>query len=192
MTLRLHKANSFSKTAGLWLRCFLERRLVSALAVLCCWTFVSIACSGQLVEVPCKGTVAECSAKFEEFCASSESTAANLTVPTKTKIWGVLIDPTGAVFANPEPGLAVELRDPKTARVLVSSHVSAMGTFDIGAVSPGSYRLIAILIIDGKATRYRGWDQPKGLACGVADNCTIAALLRPHGTDDRIDFCPPK
>jgi hypothetical protein len=192
MTVAMSEQVGISKQRGFRLRCFLGRRLGSRLVILFFCVISSAIGRGQLVEVPCKGTVSECAAKSEEYCANAEDTRANLKVPQEARVWGVMIDSSGAVIAHPESGLAVELRDPKTSKVLVLNHLSEMGTFDLGKVAAGSYRLIAVVIVDGKTTRFRGWDQPRGLACGLTDECTLAMLLRPHGTDQRIEFCPPK
>jgi hypothetical protein len=192
MKIPATQTNDFATAAGPRLRCFLDRQLVWLFTMILCSIVLPIPGWSQIVEVPCKGSATECAEKFEKFCESAEYTAANLTVPTKTRIWGLLIDPSGAAFVHPEPGLTVELRDPNTSRIIASNRVGEMGTFDFGAVSPGSYRIIAVLIVDGKTARYRGWDQPKGLTCGVADECTLAMLLRSHGSDNPIDFCPPK
>jgi hypothetical protein len=149
-------------------------------------------CWSQLVSVPCKGSASECAQKFNQRCDTAEPAVANLIVPHGTKIWGVLIDPTGAVFAHPEPGLTVELRDPRTSKALASSKVSDMGTFDVGKVASGAYRLIVTLHVNGNTKRFPGWSQPEELACGDGNECTLAMLLRPTGTDNPIDFCPPK
>jgi hypothetical protein len=192
MTRAASARQRFSTQRGFWLRCFLGRRLPWRSAMICCCLVVPIAGWAQLIDVPCKGTAAQCAERNEKFCATAESSAANLKVQTQTRIWGVLIDPSGAVFAHPQPGLTVELRDPKSSRVLASSKVSETGTFDLGPVSHGNYRLIAVLIVDGKTARYRGWEQPKALACGDAGECTLAMLLRASGTDNPVDFCPPR
>jgi len=192
MTLAMSDRSGISKQRGFWLRCFLGQRIVCSMAVLLSWMITSTTTWGQLLELPCKGTAAECSAKFEEYCATNEDTKANLSIPSKMRVWGVLIDPTGALFSHPESGLLVELRDSKTSKVFASGFISEMGTFDLGKVDSGAYRLIVALSVNGKRARFRGWDQPKGLACGLADECTLAVLLRPHGTDQRIDYCPPE
>jgi len=175
-----------SKKRGIWLRCFLE---VCAVIVLVATPYVSWP---QFVGYPCNGTKAECAAKFDQYCRTTEDRGPNLLVPRKTRIWGVLIDPTGAEFAHPEPGLTVEVRDLKASTVIASGQVSQMGTFEVGEVAPGSYRLIVVLMIDGKRTRFRNWKQPDNLACPESGECTLAALLRPGGTDNVIDFCPPE
>ena len=192
MRIRATWSSVFSQQRGYRLRCFREHALLWVFTVIIFLIVLPTVCLGQLVEVPCNGSASGCASRREEFCKKSESVAANLSVPKKTKIWGLLIDPSGAPFAHPENGLTVELRAPQNREVVSSSRVSEMGTFDLGAVAPGTYRLIAVLIIDVKQTRYRGWVQSHSLACGESDECTLAVLLRPSGTDNPIDFCPPK
>jgi len=182
----------FAIAAGPRLRCFLGWQPFWLLTIICCQFVLPILGFGQVVEVPCKGSVSECAHRHEEVCKKGENTAANLIVPKKTKVWGLLIDPSGVPFEHTRNGLTIQLGDPKTSQVIASSQVSEMGTFELGEVVPGKYRLIAVLIVDGKTTRFHGWAQPNSLACGDSDECTLAMLLRPSGTDNPIDFCPPK
>ncbi|MDR3753300.1 MAG: carboxypeptidase-like regulatory domain-containing protein [Terracidiphilus sp.] len=181
-----HEIFGIVKRRGFWLRCFLG--LCATIAFLAS----PLASWSQFLGFPCNGNKAECVEKFDQFCRTAENRAPNLFVPKRTRISGVLIDSSGAVFAHPEKGLTVELHDLKTSGLIASSQVSEMGTFDFGTVEPGSYRLIVVLIDQGKRARYRGWQQPGKLACPDSDECTLAALLRPGSTDNPIDFCPPE
>ena len=189
---QLNLNSIFATTAGPRLRCFLSRELFWLVAIVFFLVGMPTISLGQLVEVPCKGSVAESADRHEELCKQVENTVPNLIVPRKTRVWGLLIDPTGAPFARPEKGLTVQLRDPKTARVISSSVVSDMGTFELGSILPGRYRIIAVLMVNGEATRFRGWVQPQGLACGESDECPLATTLKAGGSDNPIDFCPPQ
>jgi hypothetical protein len=192
MTVATQNRFGSSRQRGYWLRCFLDRRIIWRSAFILILVATTIHVLGQVVEVPCNGSAAECAERHNELCKRLENSAANLVVPNRTHVWGLLIDPTGAPFEHPNAGLTVQLRDPKTAEVIASSPVSQMGTFGLGTVGQGAYRLIAVLLADGKATRFKGWTQPKGLACGDSDECTLAMSLGVGGTDNPIDFCPPK
>jgi len=184
--------NSLALAAGSLIRSFLKRLAFWLSAFILFEIATPTHALGQLVEVPCNESATECAERHDELCKRLENTTANLVVPKKTRVLGLLIDPTGAPFEHPKKGLTIQLRDPKTARVIASSPVSQMGTFELGTVGQGTYRLIAVLFTDGKATRYKGWTQPRGLACGDGDECTLAMLLRAGGTDNPIDFCPPR
>ena len=186
------QTNVLATAAGPRPRCFLGRQAFWLFAFILFEIATPTHALGQLVEVPCNRSATECAERHDELCKQLENTAANLVVPKKTRVWGLLIDPTGAPFEHPKSGLTIQLRDPKNARVIASSPVSQMGTFELGTVGQGTYRLIAVLLLDGKVTRYRGWTQPRGLACGGSDECTLAMLLRDGGTDNPMDFCPPR
>jgi len=81
---------------------------------------------------------------------------------------------------------------PKTGTVLQSVGAKN-GTFNLGEVKAGSYRLIVVNYEKQSIERLPLVDQPKSLICAdSAPVCRLSVVLTFHGTDDTIDFCPPK
>ena len=185
-----HEIFEMTKKRGFWLRCFLRRAKRWSVIVFLSLLATTVLGWSQLLPFPCSGTASECKEKHDEFCKTLEGNEPNLSVPRQTRVWGVLLDPTGAVFSHPAPGLTLELHAGKDFRLLHSSEISDMGTFVFGTVPQGAYRVIVVIMKDGKATRFHGWNQLRGLTCGDTDKCTLAVLLEVHGTDNPVDFCP--
>ncbi len=134
----------------------------------------------------CIGTSQQCIESQKQKCAS-ELAPANFELPEDRVVKGTVADTTGASFQ----GVEVQLRVPKTDAVL-QSVAAKNGTFDLGMVKTGSYRLIVVKQGKQGFERLRGWDQSKSLVCTDNSTCRISVVLTVHGTDDTIDFCPPK
>ena len=148
-------------------------------------------------QVVCTGTTQQCIEAERKLCAS-EPAPANFDLPEDQSVAGTVLDPTGARFNDVDENGAnfndveVELRWPKSGAVLQSTP-SKNGTFDFGKVKAGSYRLVVVKRSPSGPERLKGWDQAKSLDCkDVTTNCEITVVLTVHGSDDPIDFCPPK
>ena len=129
----------------------------------------------------------QCIELQKQKCAS-ESAHANFELPEDRVVKGTVADITGASFL----GVEVELRMPKTG-VVLQSVTAKDGTFNLGTVKTGSYRLIFANKGKRGIERLRGWNQPKSLVCADSSSiCRLQVILTFHGSDDTIDFCPPK
>lgn len=134
----------------------------------------------------CIGTVAKCREQLQ-LCAS-EPAPANLELSEDKIVTGTVLDPSGATFNEVE----IELRTPKTSVVLQSTEAKN-GKFDVGKVKAGSYRLIVVSRSSSGLQRLKGWNQATRFACkGGTTNCELTFMLTLHGTDNPIDYCPPK
>jgi hypothetical protein len=121
-------------------------------------------------------------------CAD-EKAPANLRLPDAKLVGGTVIDQTGAKF---EAGVAVQLRSPKTGAVLQSASVEN-GDFHLGQAQPGSYRLIVVKTEGSEIKRLVGFDQPQSLVCeATGPTCKLSVMPTVHGSDNLIDYCPPK
>ncbi|MGB0123576.1 MAG: carboxypeptidase-like regulatory domain-containing protein [Silvibacterium sp.] len=135
----------------------------------------------------CLGTVQQCKEAQRQLCAS-EPAPANLELSEDKSVQGTVSDESGARLKDVE----VQLQVPKTGTVLQSLSTRD-GTFDMGIVKAGSYRLIFVKQGKQGIERLPLTDQPKSLVCdGGTAVCELAVVLTIHGTDNPIDFCPPK
>jgi hypothetical protein len=102
---------------------------------------------------------------------------------------GRVIDQSGAAF---ERDVAVQLRSPKSGEVLQTATVID-GGFNLGEVQTGSYRLIVVKTGASDPERLKPFDQPQSLTCqNAGSQCKLEVMPKVHGTDNLIDFCPPK
>jgi hypothetical protein len=147
--------------------------------------FLAAIASAQTV---CIGTTEECRQSQTEFCAH-EPAPPNLTVPRAAKVVGIVRDQSGAPFAD---GMAIQLRTSSTGRVIRSTVPRANGSFALGSVPAGTYRLIIVSLRKGRVERLAGFDQPSTLQCMGNNSCEITVVPRGHATDNPIDLCGPK
>ena len=148
-------------------------------------------------QLVCVGTTEQCKKAHRELCAS-EPAPANLELSEDKFVTGTVLDVSGATFNDVDAtgvnliDVGVELRAPNTSVVLQST-AARNGTFDFGKVKAGSYRMVVVKRSPRGPERLKLWDQAKSLACkGSTTKCEITVVLTIHGTDNPIDFCPPK
>ncbi len=136
----------------------------------------------------CTGTVEQCKEAQKKLCAD-EKTPANLSLVAKHQISGAVFDMSGTPLSG---DYQAELRSGKSGRLAAISKLTE-GSFHLGVVQPGSYRLIIVRLTSAGRERPPLMDQPKSLTCtGVGLECTLSITLSLHGTDNPIDICPPK
>jgi hypothetical protein len=115
---------------------------------------------------------------FRRLCAD-EKAPANLQLSDAKVVEGTVIDQTGAKC---ETGVAV----------LQSASVEN-GDFRLGQLIAGSYRLIVVNTTSSGPERLKMFDQPRSLVCETTGPiCKLSVMPTVHGTDDLIDFCPPR
>ncbi|MEO6965779.1 MAG: carboxypeptidase-like regulatory domain-containing protein [Acidobacteriaceae bacterium] len=136
----------------------------------------------------CVGTSQQQCIEAQKQKCASEPAPANFELPKDRVVQGTVADTTGESFQ----GVEVQLRIPKTGSV-VQSVAAKDGTFNLGMVNAGFYRLIVVKQGEQGIKRLRMWDQPKSLVCADSTSAyRISVVLTLHGTDNTIDFCPPK
>jgi hypothetical protein len=123
------------------------------------------------------------------YCAGEKVTP-NLSVARPSRLSGILLDPTGAPITYKDT--LVQVRNAQTGTVLFSAPLDEKGRFNLGSVPAGEFRLIAVMIKDGKFNRLPLADQPTALSCNNESACNLRIVIHFHGTDDPIDFCPPR
>ena len=139
-------------------------------------------------QVVCVGSVQKCADAQARVCAA-EKAQVNLEVTQAAMVSGIVKDQTGAAFSD---DAAIQLRNPGTGVVLRTVPVAHEGTFDLGSIDRGKYRLIVVRSKDGKITRLAPFDQPANLKCGESAKCSIELVLTVDRTDNVVDLCPPK
>jgi hypothetical protein len=147
---------------------------------------------GQTV---CLGTDAECRAAQKQLC-KDEPAPANLSVAHPVRRSGTFFDPTGAPIdfdaVKPDHRTIVQIKSPVSGEILFAVPLRPNGDFEFELVPQGNYRLILVWMKDGKFTRLPLADQPKEIRCSDMKQCRISSVISFHGTDNPIDFCPPK
>jgi hypothetical protein len=144
------------------------------------------ACSSFSQTVCISGNKA-CVEAQKKACAS-ESVEANLDVVSPSAVQGIAKDPSGA-FLN---GFMVQIRDVRSGATLQSATIDANGQFQIAHLAQGKYRFIIVTLSNGKIVRPPLFDQPVALRCDGSEICNLNIVLKLHGTDNPVDFCPPK
>ncbi|MGA7350002.1 MAG: carboxypeptidase-like regulatory domain-containing protein [Acidobacteriaceae bacterium] len=136
----------------------------------------------------CPGTAEQCREAQTRLCAD-ERAPANLELSDSRSVEGTVAEQSGAKF---ETGVAVQLRSPKSGAILQSASVEN-GEFRFGQVPTGSYRLIVVKTTPSGPERLKMFDQPKSLVCqATGPICKLLMMPTIHGTDNPIDYCPPK
>jgi hypothetical protein len=119
-----------------------------------------------------------------------EPTPANFRVVKATHFSGVLLDESGAPITLDHP--VAQLRDAVIGKALFTSSLDDRGRFDFAAVPAGDFRFIVFSVVGDKPKRLPLLDQPKPLHCDGESECKVRVVLEMHGTDNPMDFCPPK
>ena len=121
---------------------------------------------------------------------NDEKILPNLSIAKLVKLSGVLLDETGAPIIVDKT--LVQIKDLKTEKVLITVGLDAKGQFDLGTVPAGEFRFLVVWLRDEKIRRLPLADQPKTLFCSTEKECNLKIAIHFHGTDNPIDFCPPK
>lgn len=140
---------------------------------------------GQTV---CTGTTQQCIEAQHKLCAS-EPAPVNFELSKDRIVTGAVRDQTGAKF---EGSIGVQLRVPEKGAIL-RSVVAKQANFSLGQVKAGSYRLIVVKLGKRKVERLVMFDQPTSLTSADDSGiCRLSVVPIVHGTDNPIDYCPPK
>jgi hypothetical protein len=126
-----------------------------------------------------------------KYCAD-EKVLPNLSIAKPVKLSGILLDGSGVAPIFPETQTIIQIRDSASTTVLLSAPIDEQGRFYLGTVPAGKYRLLAVGVENGKIRRLPLTDQPTALSCNNETVCNLRVATHYHGTDDPIDFCPPK
>ena len=134
--------------------------------------------------------------EVDEMVCQPEKAPANLFVSHQVRLIGTLLDPTGAPinFDAVRPGnrSIVQIKDLKSAQILFAVPLRSNGEFEFESVPAGDFRLIVVWMKDGKFSRLPLADQPKALFCSDAKECRVSTTITFHGSDNPVDWCPPK
>jgi hypothetical protein len=145
----------------------------------------------SFAQTVCLGTNGKpCSTDPKMRWCDDEKVMPNLSITKPVKLGGVLLDETGAPIIFDRT--LVQIRDHKTNTVLLSASLNEKGQFDFGLVPAGEYRFLAVWLKDGKIRRLPIADQLKNLSCSSEKACNLTIVIHFHGSDNPIDFCPPK
>lgn len=198
MTRAARRSLSVSKQRGIWLRCFLESRTLrsSTLFVALIGGFiVPHALRSQAICVGKNGKPCT-DAEFKENVCNREKAPTNLFVGHRVRLSGTFSDPTGAPIAfdklKPDYQTIVQIKSSVSGQILFAVPLSANGAFEFESVPAENYRLILVWMKDGVFHRLPLADQPKEIRCSDADECKSSSVITFHGTDNLVDFCPPK
>jgi len=142
-----------------------------------------VACA-QLV---CGGTTKECQERQEKICAA-ESAPANLLLPVAATVSGTLKDASAAPFKQ----VPLSLRSVPNDRFILSTKTDEDGTFNLGHLEFGQYRLIMLGGAESAKPKRIGFDQPTEQTCEDSPECIVHYVLRATATDQAVSFCPPK
>ena len=131
----------------------------------------------------------------EQECLA-EKAPANLFVVHPVRLTGTFIDPSSAPIAFDALRLdhrtIVQIKSSASGEILFAVPLRQNGEFEFELVPEGAYRLILVWMKDGKFTRLPLADQPKEIHCSDSKECRISSVLSFHGSDNPIEFCPPK
>ena len=145
-------------------------------------------CGIGLSQTVCMGNDEQCREAQKQLCAN-EKAESNFVTSGATSVRGEVRDQTGAPFTA---GYVVQLRNATTGQVLQSSMLDSAGRFSFADVPTVRLRLIVVRLVGGKIVRPPLFDQPSQLTCESSQSCDLKIVLKVHGTDNPIDYCPPK
>jgi hypothetical protein len=190
MKIPATQQNDFAATSETRLRSFLWEYMKISANVLVLTSFFAFAlnCCGQIICLSDDG----CRQQILDYCKNPKKVPPNLTLAKAMRVKGVLRDPTGAVFAPIERGTIIQLREWETSKVLRSDTIRDDGSFELGLVQPGKYRLVIGVFEEGKIRSLHGFMQLLGTKCDGGEECVIAAPLLTESTDDIENFCDPR
>jgi hypothetical protein len=134
----------------------------------------------------CGGSAAQCEKRQTRLC-KAEKAAPNLNLSSATTVRGTVRDGSGEVIST---RYSIEIRD--TDGVVIADAVLKAGRFEFPDLEKGSYRMLVLRFVGEKKLRPDLFDQPGESVCGSANECDLNIVLKLHGTDDPLDFCPPK
>jgi hypothetical protein len=132
----------------------------------------------------------------DEMVCKPEKAPANLSVAHPVRLVGTFLDPSAAPLnfdaVRPDHHSIVQIKDVKSGQILFTVPLRPNGEFEFESVPTGEYRLIVVWMKDGKFSRLPLTDQPKAILCSDLKECKIKSILSFHGTDNPVDWCPPK
>ncbi len=197
MTERVQERLGSSRQRGFWLRCFLGKGNSMKRLLLIVLIAAFMKPEALLSQWVCMGNDGEpCTdAEVFEMVCKPEKASANLSVAHPVRLVGTFLDPTGAPLnfdvLRPDHRTIVQIKSLASDQILYAVPLRANGEFEFESVPAGDYRLI-VWMKDGKFNRLPLADQPKGLYCSDPKECRIRATITFHGTDNPVDWCPPK
>jgi len=121
---------------------------------------------------------------------SAETVFPNLKLVQTAHFSGKLLDTTGAPITFEKT--IIQVRDPKTSKVLASAMLDQNGRFDLGQIPQSEYRFIAAWQQADRLKRLPLFDQPTAVSCPADALCEVNIVLKLHPTDQLFEFCPPK
>jgi hypothetical protein len=124
--------------------------------------------------------VVQTGATDPDYCYKIETIRPNLKLLKPAHILGSITDVAGSAFKNSRVELrkCLSQRKQTTIKTVVTD---AYGKFDLGAVEPGSYRLLA--------SPTRAFRQPAELVCREG-TCDLKIVLQINATDQADSICP--
>jgi hypothetical protein len=187
-----------TKQRSYWLRSFLGSRLpiarflVSTILVgmfLSTHAFPQWVCAGKGGK-PCTN------AEINEMVCKPEKAPVNLIIDYPVKLSGIFIDQSGAPIdfdeIDPKYQTIVQIKSQDTEQILFAVPLRTDGRFEFERVPSGAYRLILVRVREGKFFRLPTADQPNLMHCSDKDDCTVHQTITFHGSDNPVDWCPPK
>jgi hypothetical protein len=134
--------------------------------------------------------------EFDDMFCKPEKAPANLFLAHPARLIGTLFDPSGAPLSfdaiRPEFRSIVQIKDAKSGQILFAVPLRSNGVFEFESVPAGNFRLIVVWMKDGNFRRLPLADQPEAIHCTDATECKVSTIIWFHGTDNLVDFCPPK
>lgn len=116
-----------------------------------------------------------------DYCYRIENIRPNLLLHEEAHLVGSVRDQTNAPFQSSPVELRkyISQRKQVTVRVTLTDRT---GHFDLGAVKPGTYRLLA--------SHTRAFKQPSALQCPNGASCDLEITLIANPTDEPDASCP--
>jgi hypothetical protein len=133
----------------------------------------------------CVGSASECREQQRRLCLD-EKAEPNLSLSVPGSLEGVIRDQSGAVLSDE---FFVVVRNANGVE-LAETQLHE-GKFEFSDLKQGKFRLIIVRLEAGAKVRPYLFDQPAAFSCGGSNICKLDLVLKVHGTDNPVDFCPP-
>jgi hypothetical protein len=115
------------------------------------------------------------------YCEKIEHLHPNLTIKHNVRIHGTITDAAGTPLSR-KPVVLKSYKSPTTQKTVRQVATDDAGTFDLGMVESGRYRLLA--------SWTRSFRQPENLTCQAGNDCNLAIKLVAPPTDGPDVNCP--
>ena len=92
----------------------------------------------------------------------------------------------------PNSHTIVQIKSATTGEVLFAVPLSPKGEFDFESIPAGKFRLILVSKKGSELRRLPLADQPKEIRCKDQKDCRVDSTITFHGTENPLEFCPPK